>query len=166
MIYMLYDLATGAARSVGSSEPPRIPDGMGLYVLREPYATLSAFVWDAPTRRFVAAPPATDPIARTLTRREYRGRYTMQEKFALKKAATGSPDPDVRAQLQVLEDELLSASNVNLDDPDTILGANATVDVLVALGVVPVERRNARVAELLQDRTDRERVAAARETEA
>lgn len=146
MIVVLFDAKTGAALSIGSEAPPTIPDGMQMFVLDVAYERLGEFEWEVATRTMVPRRPTE---VRVLTKRAFRGRFTMPEKVTLKLAATTHTDPVTRASLQVLEDELRDASVVNLDDPDTVIGVTTMCTVLVAAGQLPAAERDARIAELL-----------------
>lgn len=90
--------------------------------------------------------PKHAPIRR-ITRLAYRNRFSLAEKVAMKT----SSDPVVR----VMEDDLMAATFVNLDDPATVAG----IDYLVTSAEFPTIDAG-RMAALLADGTETEAMLA------
>lgn len=114
----------------------------------EPLA--SEYRWDTATRTYLPQPSSqAGPIARTtLTKLEFIRKFTMTENATLTGVRLDSGTPlQTRAQLETLKEYRDNASNIKLTDPDTILGVNVAVGVLVAAGVVA--DGPARIAEIL-----------------
>ncbi|MCO4101060.1 MAG: hypothetical protein HEQ38_17035 [Gemmatimonas sp.] len=93
-----------------------------------------------------------EPEPAPLSRLDFRWRLTLEEQIAIERAMEEHPDPNVRAQLRILEKSLAQvtdASGVKVDDPRTQGGAAATVQVLVGAGVVTPANAPTRLAALL-----------------
>lgn len=146
MIYVLYELADGRALSFASVEPTSIAPTQAVFALDVPYAQRSAYAWDAVTQQLAVRPPSQRTV---LSKLEFASRYTLEEQVAIEVATETHPDATTRATLRVLKANLDRASDVRLDDPRTILGANTLVDVLVGAGLVQPADRDARVAAIL-----------------
>lgn len=114
----------------------------------EPLA--SEYRWDAEKRDYVPQPTyQSGPIARTtLTKLEFIRKFTMAENATLTAVRLNSATPlETRAQLETLKEYRDNASNIKLNDADTIMGVNVAVGVLVAAGVV--QDGPARIKEIL-----------------
>lgn len=111
--------------------------------------------WDAPPPLpYVWSPADRDWVipavpVRRLTRLEFASRFTLEEQVAIEQATETHPTASTRATLRVLAKNLDRATDVDVTDPRTILGAETLVDLLVALGVVAPEDAEARLAALL-----------------
>ncbi len=138
--WMVYDTATGAAVSETSVEPVDLPVGLAAAPLGAERPDWSSAAWDPATRAVVALPP---PTVRTLTPLQFRQRFTVQERVAITTIARQD------AVIETLLDDLRVAEEVDLDDPATLMGAQAMVQALVAAGAVAAEAAEARVAEIL-----------------
>jgi hypothetical protein len=89
----------------------------------------AGFLWSEADRDFTtpAPPPKREPI----TPVEFRRRFTLQERQAIKTVRESD------AIVDDFMDELVMAQSVDLDDPET-LGA---LDYLVGIGVITSQRR-------------------------
>lgn len=76
-----------------------------------------------------------------LTPLDFQWRYTFAEQRAIERAIEEHEDPDVRADLKILDKSLQKASYVDVTDPRTIAG----VQYHAAVGLIAP----ARVAEIL-----------------
>jgi len=102
--------------------------------------------WDAPPPLpYVWTPSVLDwavPDTRTtLTRLEFRWRYTLAEQIAIDTATTSDPDATVRSTLRVLAASLAEATEIDVTDPRTVQG----VQYHASLGLIAPSR----VAEIL-----------------
>lgn len=103
--------------------------------------------WDAPPALpYVWSPEHLNWVVpanptRTLTRLEFRWRYTAQEQAAIRRAIRSHVDEDVRDMLGVLADSLSEATEIDVTDPRTIAG----VQYHAAVGLIAPTR----VAEIL-----------------
>lgn len=84
---------------------------------------------------------AVIPDPTTLTRLEFRWRYTLAEQIAIEVATATHADESVRATLRVLASSLSEATAIDVTDPRTQQG----VGYHAALGLIAAER----VAEIL-----------------
>lgn len=106
------------------------------------------YVWSPEARDWVVPPPPPDAPLAPLTQLEFSSRFTEAEQIALEMAEDGGT-PQVRAVLRVINKNLARASDVRLDDPRTRRGAQIAVDILVDMGVVAAEARDARLTAVL-----------------
>jgi len=90
---------------------------------------------------FAAPPPAADPPPRTISTLAFRRRFAVKEMAAITLAASRAMAAG-DATLQVAIDDLNSASEVHLDNPEIIGG----LDMLVASGLIDAERKAALLA--------------------
>ena len=113
MIYATYNSQTGALIDVVDS-PPLVPEAPLAIKQQDIELDYGRYFWDAPSASFVERPKD-----RNLTKRQYLGLFTGEERVSIRAAA--------RASL-VIEDylALLNVSDfISLDDPDTIAGVHA-----------------------------------------
>jgi len=90
------------------------------------------------------------PEPALLTPLEFMSRYTLTEQLTMELLLTEHADPTVRATLRLLDKTLLRTRNgVDPTDPRTVFGAEQSVDILIAAGVVLLANRATRIAEIL-----------------
>ena len=90
---------------------------------------------------FAAPPPADVPQPRIITPLAFRRRFAAKELAAITLAAARALAAG-DATLQVAIDDLNSASEVHLDNPEIVGG----LDMLVASGLIDAERKSALLA--------------------
>ena len=90
---------------------------------------------------FIAPPPAAIPQPRTISTLAFRRRFAAKELAAITLAASRTLAAG-DATLQVAIDDLNSASEVHLDNPEIVGG----LDMLVASGLIDAERKSALLA--------------------
>jgi len=88
------------------------------------------------TEHFVAEPKPVQPARTEFTRLEFRSRFTLNELVAIEVARLGHESLTVRATLQVLNDNLMASSEIDITDERTILG----VETLVSMGLLTQAR--------------------------
>lgn len=84
------------------------------------------------TEHFVSEPMPAQPPQTTFTRLEFRSRFTLQELVTIEVARLSNESVTVRATLQVLNDNLMSADSIDITDERTILG----IETLVSMGLL------------------------------
>ena len=94
--------------------------------------------WDVTALDFIIPAAARE----TLTRLEFRWRYTLAEQIAIDLAEKTHADASVRATLSVLRQSLNEATEIDRTDPRTVQG----VQYHASLGLIAP----ARVAEILE----------------
>lgn len=147
---MLYVLCTTAGALIDtastSSGLPKPPANSVIKALPEWDAVPDApYVW-VPAFKNWAVPPTVVP---RMTRLEFASRFTLEEQVAIEMATEAHPTASTRATLRVLARNLDRATEVDVEDPRTVLGTETLVDVLVGAGVVDAQDRDARIAEIL-----------------
>lgn len=147
-MYFIYNTTTGAlltALAPNTFFNYQLPAGHSFKLVGDiPMGV--PWTWDSATLM-----PVFPKTKRTLSKLEFTRRFTMTENVALN-AVRMDPATSltVRAQLETLRDYLNRATDINLDDPDTIAGVEAAVDVLIGAGVVLSENRASRIAAVLE----------------
>jgi hypothetical protein len=117
--------------------------------------TVERAAWDAPPPLpYVWSPSVRDWVVptlpvRRLTKLEFASRFTLTEQVAIEQATETHPTASTRATLRVLAKNLDRATDVDVTDPRTILGAETLVDLLITLQVVAAEDRQTRLDALL-----------------
>lgn len=103
----------------------------------------------------IAPKPVTPPIVRnTLSLLEFTRRFTMTEDATLEGVALNTDTPlSLRAQLNTLNKRLDRATNIDVTDPDTIMGVHFAVGLLNQLNVIATADMSKRIADLLAPAT-------------
>lgn len=92
----------------------------------------SPYVWSAVALAFVVPAAARE----TLTRLQFRWRYTLAEQVALDVAEKTHADATVRSTLSILRQSLAEATEIDRTDPRTVQG----VQYHAALGLIAPSR--------------------------
>jgi hypothetical protein len=124
MFYAVYELATGALRSVGSVVADPLPDGLAALELSGA-PDFGAVAWDPATRAFAPRPPAVE-----LSAEAFRERFTFAERVAIKQAAAAD------ARVAVLMEDVGAKATIRLTHPRTVSG----LGLLQLVGAVTPER--------------------------
>ena len=124
MIYAIYNSQSGALIDVVEA-PPAVPEAPLSIRQQDIELDYGRYVWDAPGALFIER-----PHTRNLTKRQYLGLFTGEERVAIRGAA----------KVSLLIEDYLALLNVSdficLDDPDTLAGVNA----LEAAGLIATGR--------------------------
>jgi hypothetical protein len=112
--FTLFDQATGAF--IATTPKPTTPTETVGVVSTETEPDLTVVAWDADSRSYVPLPPSGRTV---LSRREFRRRFTWNERVAIRRAMRTHEDPDVRAELEELDVELSDSAAVEVDHADT-----------------------------------------------
>jgi hypothetical protein len=94
---------------------------------------LTVVAWDADARSYVPLPPTGRTV---LSRREFRRRFTWNERVAIRRAMRTHADLNVRAQLEELDVELSDSTGIEVDHPDTA----AALAMYVSLDLLDADR--------------------------
>jgi hypothetical protein len=149
---MLYVVTGPLGQLLGWGTDPRelrVPPS-GVVVQREQWDAPPPlpYVWSVVARDWIVPPRPPDARPEPFTPLEFASRFTEDEQIALE-IAEDSGTPQVRAALRVISKNLVRAGEVRVDDPRTQRGVAISVDVLVSMGLVAPENRDARIAAAL-----------------
>lgn len=145
MLYAIYRLDTGALISETSLPVTNLDPEYGVVSLEDGNIPPRR-QWDTALRTYVSAPTQ---VRVRLQRDEMSRRFTLAERTALKVAKLSHANMNVRARLEILEEDILLADRFDVSDPYLQAGLAYAVDALVTLGVVTAQDRDARLAQLL-----------------
>lgn len=150
--YYLFRVADGALLSGGTVLGENVLNDATLDFISKPGRVDERFnQWDTTLRDFV---PRPQPQRRILSRLEFRRRYTLAELSTLNALRLDQTVPAaIRGQLETLHQYVSDATNINLDDPDTVTGVALSLQVLGTLGGMThldtQPERDVRAAEIL-----------------
>lgn len=131
MIYVLYEIETGRAVSIGSTPIEYAREGYAVYESGAPYSDLSQYEWSTDTCTLETRVTVAPAAQRTMSASNFMRRLGFEREVALRSLlfveAVDAQTKGAIATLSAWLDRVIG-TEVNLDDPITVRGAGVIAD--------------------------------------